>query len=125
MEEDRRTHRRWALRVPVLVYSGPDRECTRASLFDISRGGAYFAMPSAPAHGAHVFFRLTTATGVFFEATGYVRRTMRFAGGVGVAAQFGHTSAPFLEFLKTVNAAPEVIRAGLFAQITGFEIFIG
>jgi hypothetical protein len=125
MSDDRRAHRRYALRVPVLLYLGPGQPAIRASLFDVSEGGAFFTVPTAPPPGANAYMRFRPRDGAHSEATGYVLRTMPFGGATGVAVQFGHVNAPFLAFLRAVDASLDASRVDLFANLDGFEIFIG
>jgi hypothetical protein len=125
MADDRRAHRRYALRVPVLLYLGAGQAPTDASLFDVSEGGAFFTTPTPPPHGANAYMRFGERGGSHSEATGYVLRTMPFGGVTGVAVQFGHVNAPFLDFLRVIDATLEATRIDLFTDLTGFEIFIG
>mgnify|MGYP001612964702 FL=1 len=125
MPDERRAHRRHALRVPVALYRHAGKDATQASLFDVSEGGAFFTMTSPPAPGANAEFRLTTAAGVQSEATGYVLRTMPFGGAPGVAVHFGHISPTFRDFLQRIDASPDASRETAFGDLTGVEIFVG
>jgi hypothetical protein len=125
MGDERRRHRRFALRVPMQLSGSSISGSATASLFDLSEGGAFFTTTSPPAAGAHAYMRFHLLGSTLCEATGYVVRTMPFGGETGVAVQFGHVNPGFLDFLRNLAAALQAQRVDLLADVDRLAMQLG
>jgi hypothetical protein len=120
--DERRRHRRFALRLPATLSLSGGAAGGPAHLADLSEGGAFLTCRAALPVDAGVYVRFRIDGETVCEATGSVLRVMPFGAEQGVAVAFVYANEALLAFLRALHAALDADRPELLADIRGLEI---